>query len=149
MNILVSASRDGGMKDRIEGFTIRSEVMQGGRLYAITYRALKCIPSPRRAIGNTHVYIMGALPDITQKIHTPSKHHTYPNTECIYTESPSQTVHRLKSEIKNLPKNHQEFFCIITSCDIAKYDHNLLKQHHSALLHQRLQHNAKQTRKKL
>ena len=60
---------------------------------------------------HTHLH-NGGIPDTTQNIPSPNKHHTYtyPYTECICTESSSETEHTAP-QIRNqrIPqKNHQE-----------------------------------------
>ena len=98
---------------------------------------------------HTHLHNGGEF-RILHKKYSPNKHHTYPYTECIYTESPSVTVQRLKSEIKESAKKITKkgaipCFCTITSCDIAKYNHNLLKQNQTTALYYTKDYSTMQT----
>lgn len=120
------------MKERISGFTLYSSVLPGAKLDYITRKAESLIPSPRRTIGTTHVYIMGGIPDITQKISN-YHHKSGKYTECIYTEPIQDTITRLTHAIDNTDSRIRQSgavpcFCTITSCDIQKYNSHLLAQ---------------------
>lgn len=150
MNILVAASRGGGLQERVKDFTLYSEVIPGGKIAMLTSKALSMLPSPHQTVGTTHVYIMGGIPDITQKLKTqhPRNHPTY--TECIYTDPIPSTISKIKHEIdkcakKILDKGAKPCFCTITSCDIAKYNRNLLQRRKTHTLHYTQQYTSMQT----
>ena len=148
MNIFVAASRGGGIRKRVQDFTLYTDVIPGAKLSALTTKAISKIPSPRRTIGTTHVYIMGGLPDITQKLKAPHKHIKY--TECIYTEPTTDTITRITKEIdesaeKIIKAGARPCFCTISSSNIEKYNQTLLRQRKTHSLHYKDEYNTMQS----
>ena len=94
MNILIAASRGGGLASMIRGFNVIEDVNPGASLRELTGRAIARIPPPGCATNKTHVYILAGIPDITDK-HT-SQNRYYRYTECTYTENSNATIARLK-----------------------------------------------------
>lgn len=150
MNILVAASRGGGLEHFLKGYNLKADVTPGGKLKKLTERALTLIPPPSGCTYNKpHVYIMAGIPDITDK-HI-SQSYNYQYTECTYTEDPQDTVARLKKEINNCKEKITKagaipIFCTITQISIINYNQHLLNQRKTSILYHK-DHYAEMQRK--
>ena len=147
MNIFVAASRGGGIRKRVQDFTLYTDVIPGAKLSALTTKAISKILSPRRTIGTTHVYIIRGIPDIIQKLKAPHKHIKY--TECIYTEPTTDTITRITKEIdesaeKIIKAGARPCFCTISSSNIEKYNQTLFRQRKTHSLHYKDEYNTMQ-----
>ena len=138
MNILIAASRGGGLASMIRGFNVTEDVNPGASLRELTGRAIARIPPPGCATNKTHVYILAGIPDITDK-HT-SQNRYYRYTECTYTENSNATIARLKKEIQTcknqiIAAGAIPIFCTITHVSIAEYNKHLLNEGKTTILY--------------
>ena len=138
MNILIAASRGGGLASMIRGYNVIQDVSPGASLRELTGRAIARIPPPGCSNNKTHVYIMRGIPDITDKHTSQNRHYRY--TECTYTEHSNDTITRLKKEIKHCNDTITaagaiSIFCTIAHVSIADYNNHLLKEGKTTILH--------------
>ena len=138
MNILIAASRGGGLASMIRGYNVNEDVSPGATLRGLTGKAIALIPPPRCSNNKTPVYIIADIPDITDK-HT-SQFRDYRYIKCTYTERSNDTFTRLKREIthcndKITAARAIPMFCTITHINIADYTNHLLKEGKTTILH--------------
>ena len=139
MNILIAASRGGGLASMIRGYNVIQDVSPGATLRELTGRAIVRIPPPDCSNNKSHVYIMAGIPDITDNHTSQNRHYRY--TECTYTEHSNDTITRLKKEIKHCTDTITAagaiwIFCTITHVSITDYNNNhLLKEGKTTILH--------------
>ena len=127
MNILVANSRGGGMRELIPKHIIEKvDFWPGAKLNQISCMAIKNIISHRLG-EDTHVYILGGIPDIMQKL----KDNKY--EEVIFTESEEHTISRITAEIDSISSKIKSvgaipIFCTICTINIEKWNTARLHQ---------------------
>ena len=137
MNVLVAASRGGGIKERLPKGTIdTADVTPGAKLSTLKDKMPSILSSSGRLSPQTHVYIMAGVPDITIKLKT----HRPRYAEVIYREELDETVSRVEREINSIATCVKHLgaipvFCTITKCNIQKYNHSLLTKNKTSALH--------------
>ena len=147
MNILLADSRGGGLKSRIpkeHRGQVMSRVYPGARINFLTTKAEKMLNTRRHVTQDTHIYIMGGINDITHK------HSSWQYTEVTYTEKSEDTIQRVINDLENCATTIKEkgatpIFCTITSSDITKYNHHMLKKRWTRTLRHENQYTNMQT----
>ena len=149
MNILIAASRGGGIAKKIHDYEVQDEVHPGEKLEYLTRRAVARIPPPHLHKETTHVYILAGLTGITTKHKAHTSQGRY--REVTYDEDPSVTIPRVCNEIDKCAKAISDAgatpcFCTITYCYLNKYNQHLLKEQQTHALHHQeryddMQHN--------
>ena len=134
MNVLVATSRGGGLDSLTkQGIQLKGHVHPGAKLMDLHHdiNDPKChiIPPSQSSTENTHIYILAGTNDITTL--TRKHPHIHPYTECIYTETPTETIAHIKRDMAKCAdtirdKGATPIFCTITPLNIEKYNQSLI-----------------------
>ena len=130
MNVLVAASRGGGLKEMMpNGHLDEAVVKPGGSLRKLTKEALSLLPPPHRNRTTSHVYILAGIPDISEKVSSDDPQYWY--MESIFTEEPQSAIQRVKVEIDQCSQaiiraGAIPIFCTITKFNIRNHNNNFL-----------------------
>lgn len=103
MNVVVSSSRGRPLKGRLPKDAILN-VNPGAKFKALATVAKSIIPPPHRYKNKTHIYFIGGVPDISEKINSMDRYN-YKYTESVFFEESDEAVSRLKSQIE---RTHRE-----------------------------------------
>ena len=137
MNIVVSSSRRGGLKDLLPRGTL-VDVNPGGKFKLLKHKAASLLPPPYRLHHKPHVYVLGGVPDITEKVKSKSPS-SYHYTEIIFAHESETVIEKVKTEIKScqshiLKKGAVPVFCTISKFNLNIYNNSLLEDRKTSIL---------------
>ena len=151
-NIIMATSRGFGVEPHLSSAHTRVYSHPGQSLAFLTHKAVQHIHALQRTSTisqSIHVYFMAGLCDITYKDEIPAKqdrpkYYKGPlYQEVIYTETPKETLIRMKTQIANTAQQIKNAgavpcFCTIPPCSISKWNNKRLSKHRTThLLHHR------------
>ena len=120
MNILVATSRGRDLNSLIPTTThkVTCRVYPGAGIPKLTSEATKILQNPAYITQDTHIYIMGGINDITEKLKGPNY------TEIVYTHDTDETANKVINYLETCStqiRTHgaKAIFTTLTSCDIA------------------------------
>ena len=148
MNILVASSRGGGLAHHLPKSTI-VEVMPGKTLNKLTERAISRLPPPHRLRETAHVYFLGGIPDISEKVESSTPLYHYRGI--IYVEDCENTISRVQDEIRScqsaiLQQGAIPIFCTISKYNLETYNNSLLENNRTSFLYHSDHYSDMQTR---
>ena len=137
MNIIVSSSRGGGLKEYLPSGTI-VDVNPGGKLKVLKHKAVSLLPPPHRLNRKPHVYILGGVPDITELAKSSSPDFWY--RESIFVHDSAPTIDKVKAEIMScqahiIKQGAVPIFCTIAKFNLNIYNNSLLKDGKTSILY--------------
>ena len=138
MNVLLATSRGMGIRERLHNTFDHAVVERGAAFKHLTAKIPEALKFVTKQGLPTHVYVLAGSNDITEKLVSDSNHYWY--TEVICVVDKDLAVIGLKQSIDDCARTIKSngatpVFCTITNTNIDLYNHSLLANNNTSVLH--------------
>ena len=129
MNVLLADSRGGGMPEALPGYFDVVEIQAGARVKQLSALVKHLVPESARLKRTTHVYVIGGINDVTERVVSGDFNYIYKEVICV--EEPEAIAKRVIDDINDCAKEIKKksaipVFATITKANIAVYNETQL-----------------------